>query len=176
MTFGDINLPKGVSTFDPNDSNYIRQLSTESNKGKEFTGQRSTDKPSKLTNTKKEPLTLDAEVIANTLTNKQIVLEGLDSLEGGRKFDYGKPLYSLISSFFLKEFADVLTLGSQKYDKNNWLKVPDARERYKDALLRHIHQYIMGETHDQETGKHHLSHAVCNLMFLYELERLGLNP
>ena len=109
--------------------------------------------------------------------NKQIIPENSkDTHDGGRKFDYGKTLYSLLSPFFLKMVADVLTYGCLKYERDNWLNVPNAKERYKDALLRHIYSYLSGEQIDPETGFHHLAHATCNIMFLFEFDRLELNP
>lgn len=116
-------------------------------------------------------------ICKTVVENKEVPkLEGKDSVEGGRKFDYGKTMYRLLPPHFLQEYADILTLGAKKYDVENWKLVPDAKERYKDAALRHLYNYLQGNTHDNETGKHELAHVACNLGFLYELERLNLNP
>ncbi len=60
--------------------------------------------------------------------------------ELGRKFDGGKLEYGLLPPFALKATVDVLTFGARKE----------------------------GEQVDPESGKHHLAHALCCLMFLYE--------
>jgi hypothetical protein len=35
-------------------------------------------------------------------------------------------------------------------------------------MQRHIWAWKEGEQNDPETGRHHLAHAMCCLMFLYE--------
>jgi len=86
----------------------------------------------------------------------------------GKKFDDGKTMYSLLPPKALKEVADVLTYGAQKYSPENWKHVPDFDRRYTDALMRHIEAYRMGEECDSESGKRHLAHAICCLLFLME--------
>ena len=66
----------------------------------------------------------------------------------------------------LTQVVEVLTYGAKKYAPDNWKKVPDARRRYIDAGFRHFTAYTSGETHDPETGKHHLAHAICCLLYL----------
>ena len=88
--------------------------------------------------------------------------------EGGRKFDGGKIRYGLLPPLALKATADVLTFGAEKYEPNNWKHVPDSLNRYFDAAQRHMWAFKEGETIDPESGKHHLAHALCCLMFLYE--------
>ena len=88
--------------------------------------------------------------------------------EQGRKFDGGKLEYGLLPPKALEAVVDVLTFGAQKYDRDNWKLVPDSKRRYFDALQRHLWAYKSGEILDQESGKHHLAHAMCCLMFLYE--------
>jgi hypothetical protein len=86
----------------------------------------------------------------------------------GRKFDGGKLEYGLLPPLALEETVKVLTFGAQKYDRDNWQKVPDSKRRYFDALQRHVWAWKTGEQIDQESGIHHLAHAMCCLMFLYE--------
>ena len=87
---------------------------------------------------------------------------------GGRKFDGGKLEYGLLPPFALEETVKVLTFGAQKYERGNWQRVPDAKRRYFDAMERHIWAWKKGEQIDPESGIHHLAHAMCCLMFLYE--------
>jgi len=53
---------------------------------------------------------------------------------GGRKFDGGKLEYGLLPPYALKATVDVLTFGAQKYERDNWKKVPDSKRRYFDAF------------------------------------------
>jgi len=87
---------------------------------------------------------------------------------GGRKFDGGKLQYGLVPPLALKATVDVLTFGAEKYEPDNWKVVPDSKRRYFDALQRHVWAWKEGEKIDPESGKHHLAHALCCLMFLYE--------
>lgn len=91
-----------------------------------------------------------------------------NATEGGRKFDGGKPQYGLLPPLALKATAEILTFGAEKYEPDNWKYVPDSKRRYFDALQRHVWAWKEGETNDPESGKHHLAHALCCLMFLYE--------
>ena len=86
----------------------------------------------------------------------------------GRKFDGGKLEYGLLPPLALEEVVKVLTFGAQKYERDNWQKVSDAKRRYFDALQRHIWAWKKGEQIDPESGIHHLAHAMCCLMFLFE--------
>lgn len=86
----------------------------------------------------------------------------------GRKFDGGKLEYGLTPPKALEATVDVLTFGAQKYERDNWKYIDDAKRRYFDALQRHLWAWKQGEQNDPESGKHHLAHAMCCLMFLYE--------
>jgi hypothetical protein len=87
---------------------------------------------------------------------------------GGRKFDGGKLRYGLLPPLALKATADVLTFGAEKYEPGNWKHVPDSINRYFDAAQRHMWAWKEGEQIDSDSGRHHLAHAICCLMFLYE--------
>ena len=84
----------------------------------------------------------------------------------GRKDDSAKRRYSLLPKGTVNSVVDVLEFGSKKYADNNWQKVPNAKNRYYDAALRHIDAWFSGEIKDSETGLPHLAHAICCLMFL----------
>jgi hypothetical protein len=85
---------------------------------------------------------------------------------GGVKYDNGKPQWSLLPFKALTQVVEVLTYGAKKYAPDNWKKVPNAKQRYTDAGFRHFAAYASGETHDSETGKHHLAHAICCLLYI----------
>ena len=48
--------------------------------------------------------------------------------------------------------------------------VKNGKQRYLDALYRHLQAYRFGETVDPESGLHHLTHALTNVAFLHYLE------
>lgn len=90
----------------------------------------------------------------------------------GRKFDTGKPEFTLIPPTFLLEVVKVLTAGKQKYAANNWVYVEGAKKRYHDALQRHLNAVLRGEILDPETGLSHYAHMTCCIAFLFELEHV----
>lgn len=92
----------------------------------------------------------------------------------GRKFDGGKPRFELVPPHALEETAKVLTFGSLKYADDNWKNVPDGKKRYIGAILRHINAFKKGETHDPETGLHHMAHAICCAMFICDADVSGI--
>lgn len=86
------------------------------------------------------------------------------------KQDAGKPRWDLLPIRPIEEVVEVLTEGAAKYSENGWQKVKNARERYFAALMRHIVAWREGQTCDLESGKSHLIHAICNLLFLYHFD------
>ena len=84
----------------------------------------------------------------------------------GLKFDKGKLRYSLIPPTATHAIAEVLTFGAEKYAPNSWQHVPNAHERYLDALMRHLEAYRAGELIDPESLLPHMSHLLCNAAFL----------
>jgi hypothetical protein len=84
----------------------------------------------------------------------------------GRKFDSGKPQYGLLPPNALKSIVEILTFGAEKYEPNNWKRVPDAQRRYFDAAMRHLWAWKDGEQNDPESGKNHLAHAGACILFM----------
>ena len=89
----------------------------------------------------------------------------------GVKYDDGKARWELIPFRAMRDVVDVLTYGSRKYADDNWKIVPDARKRYISAAFRHLTDWAGGEKKDSETGKSHLAHAICCLLFLLWFEQ-----
>jgi hypothetical protein len=92
----------------------------------------------------------------------------------GRKDDTGKAPYDLLAPEFLTATAEILAFGAAKYAPRNWEKGM-AWSRPFSALMRHMWSWWAGEQTDAETGKSHLWHAACCLMFLvaYEQRKTG---
>lgn len=96
--------------------------------------------------------------------------------DGGQKHDDGKPMLHLIPPEPLMAVAEVLTDGAHKYPAaHNWATVPNARERYYNAALRHLLARSMGEPLDEDSGSPHIAHAIANLLFFlhFDLQDFG---
>lgn len=92
--------------------------------------------------------------------------------EQGRKYDGGKLRYDLVPALALEEVVKVITKGAEKYDPENWKRVPEGRRRYYAAAMRHMEAWRKGEKQD-EIGTHHIANAISNLMFILEKELNG---
>jgi len=120
---------------------------------------------------KYEDLNMGTTTPAMDLSNITIIMDDTISfaeMDAGLKYDDNKLEYGLIPPLALKATVDVLTFGAKKYARDNWKHVNDSKRRYFDALQRHLWAWKEGEDIDPESGKHHLAHAMCCLMFLYE--------
>lgn len=84
----------------------------------------------------------------------------------GIKHDDGKNRLDLVEPSFIEGVGEVLTFGAQKYGPDSWQNVEDGVDRYYAAALRHLLAYRKGEKMDPESGKSHLYHVACNMMFL----------
>jgi len=111
----------------------------------------------------------------NKIVKAQVEGKPLPGAQGtGMKFDGGKPRWSLLMegmSNALEGVAKVLTFGANKYAAHSWRTVPEGRERYRDALYRHLAAIEQGEELDPESGLRHWDHVICNALFLSELNR-----
>lgn len=87
--------------------------------------------------------------------------------ELGRKFDGDKPRWDLLPWDEVEEVVEILTFGAKKYEDDNWQHV-FPRSRYIGAGMRHFVARIKGGrgAKDPESGKSHLAHSVCCLLFL----------
>jgi uncharacterized HAD superfamily protein len=89
----------------------------------------------------------------------------------GLRYNTGKNRLGLLPPNALKQIGEILTFGAEKYDPNNWKKgMPWSS--VLDSLERHIEAFKSGIDYDDESGKLHLAHAGCNLMFLLEYYNL----
>jgi hypothetical protein len=86
------------------------------------------------------------------------------------KHDNGKRRWRLLPFEIINEVVDVFDLGAVTYGVDNW-KECDDWDRFFDALMRHVMAWRLGEKVDPESGKHHLSHAICCAIFLIWKDR-----
>lgn len=97
---------------------------------------------------------------------------GLDAHTPGAKLDSGKNRLGLVLSGFadaLQEVGRIGTYGAGKYTPDGWKYVENGRERYWDALWRHLFAYAGGERIDPESCLPHLAHAAWNILAVIEL-------
>lgn len=74
----------------------------------------------------------------------------------------GKPKLRYVPYAALVSIAKVREFGIAKYkDDTGWRTVD--QDDFIEAALRHIGKYFDGETHDDESGLHHIDHAVTSL-------------
>lgn len=94
----------------------------------------------------------------------------------GAKADSGKLRPWLVLGGFakgLEEVTKVGTLGAAKYTDNGWKTVPEGRERYMEAAMRHILAAAQGEEYDNGPGgigTKHLANAAWCLLAVLSLE------
>lgn len=120
--------------------------------------------------------TAEATSVLNEPKTDQNTIVWVKQEVPGMKYSDDKIKYTLIPPYALQEVARNLTVGLRKYAKNNWQKVPNAREKYLDALMRHLESYRRGSKYDPENHEpdmHELSAVIVNAMFLLEFD---LNP
>jgi hypothetical protein len=107
-----------------------------------------------------------AEMMSELRAEGKIALQGV-------KYDQNKIQMELLPLRELREVARVLTFGAKKYAPDNWKKVPNAKERYTGALLRHLTEYREGNAFDHETCPdplRHIAQVACNALFLLYFE------
>lgn len=97
------------------------------------------------------------------------------TVEGGtgRKDDASKLQYDLIPPEAMEALATILTFGAAKYDARNWEKGMRWGRPYA-ALWRHLIDWWWRRGPDSETGRSHLWHALCCLVFLITYEQRGI--
>lgn len=98
--------------------------------------------------------------------------KGETEMKEGTKYDNGKPPVAEFLLDFapeIMEVAKVWKFGADKYAKSNWKKVEGGKERYMNALFRHL---LQSETEpaDSESGMSHLVHAVFNALATLHFE------
>lgn len=91
----------------------------------------------------------------------------------GAKHDDGKAPWNLVPWRELEQVVEVYRFGAAKYGPDSWQSVPNARERYFAALMRHVTAWRLGERNDPESGIHHLAHVAWGCLALMWFDRDG---
>lgn len=100
--------------------------------------------------------------------DNSVAIGDLSSTEkgSGARRNGGKVEFSLIPLNVMAGVAKVLMFGKMKYAAHNWAKGISYSSTF-DCTLRHLTKWFYcREECDQETGLHHIDHAIANLLFL----------
>jgi len=77
-----------------------------------------------------------------------------------------KTRWDLVPFSELDKVAQCFTKGAEKHDDEGWKTIPNAKEKYFAAAMRHIAAYRGGQVVDTETRQSHLTCAISNLMIV----------
>lgn len=123
-----------------------------------------------------------ASLISRTLADERAALLSSDPgvakatllAPESRKDDDGKLPLHLLPTDALEAITEILDFGQKKYAPRNWEKGMSWSRVYR-ATLGHLFKWWAGVPADAETGKSHLWHAGCCILFLitYELRGAG---
>lgn len=83
-----------------------------------------------------------------------------------------KSRMSLIPFQPLRVVADVLAWGNEKYKNGRmgWVSAKGAPDCFKDALVRHVGDYVDGKIVDEDSKLPALGHIIANALFLLWFE------
>ena len=81
------------------------------------------------------------------------------------RYNQGKLSWSMVDFDSLEGRVRVLEYGAKKYSKDNWKKGMPVTQ-VSESLMRHLFAFLKGEDVDSESGCRHISHVMCNTMFL----------
>lgn len=84
-----------------------------------------------------------------------------------------KPSVGLIPVGAMNSVARVMELGARKYGPYNWRSNKIQLMVYANACLRHLHQWIGGQSTDDESGEPHLAHAAACMMIALDAIATG---
>ena len=80
---------------------------------------------------------------------------------------------ALIPGPALVHMGEAFRDGAVKYGPANWRDEPVTTSTYVNAALRHILSYYDGETNAEDSGVHHLGHALGCLAIILDAEEQG---
>lgn len=114
--------------------------------------------------------------ITEPIDDKEELEQDREKLRKFAKDTKGKAKISLVPMQILKDVAEVREYGVKKYGSvDSYKEVPI--EDYRDALLRHIIEYIKDPNGvDKESGIKHYKHIACNMAFICEMESKENDP
>lgn len=70
--------------------------------------------------------------------------------------------------------SDAMKNGADKYGAFNWRSIPVEAMTYVEAAKRHIAAWVDGEDLAEDSGVHHLHHAMATLAILIDSKEMGI--
>lgn len=83
--------------------------------------------------------------------------------EQGLRFNDGKLRYDLLEPYAIEQLVKIFTMGSKKYEPNNWLKGLPWMDVVA-SLERHLAEFKKGDDFDKESQLLHMAHVAWNAM------------
>ena len=108
---------------------------------------------------------MDDYYVAYPMYPEQLDQPQEPSNEQSLKSGAGKTRWDIVPWEIIKTVAEIITDGAEKYSDYGWQEVGDAEDVYFAAAMRHLTTWRLGTQNDEESGKPHLAHAICNLIF-----------
>ena len=102
--------------------------------------------------------------------DEAIAREAKENSNQALRYNNGKLQWSLVDFDSLEGLVRVLEAGAKKYSKNNWKKGMPVTQ-VSESLMRHLFAFLKGEDVDPESGCRHISHVMCNAMFIEYIMR-----
>ena len=96
-------------------------------------------------------------------------------VEQAKRYNEGKPQWSLVHFKSLEPMVRVLEFGALKYAPKNWQKPMDTM-KILESMQRHLVALFDGEEVDSESGISHIGHIMCNAMFYNYHKELKNGP
>lgn len=84
-----------------------------------------------------------------------------------------KPMLSVLPPIALFHMGQAMRDGKEKYGLMNWRQHKVSSSVYYDAAMRHIMAWWDGENRAQDSGVHHLAHAMACLAIILDAESIG---
>lgn len=85
-----------------------------------------------------------------------------------------KPGISAIPPASILAMGQAMADGKEKYGLMNWRETKVNADVYYDAVMRHVFAWWDGETVAEDSGVHHLAHAMAGLAILYDASISGV--
>lgn len=84
-----------------------------------------------------------------------------------------KPQVHLVPPAAVLHMAKAFEDGAKKYGPYNWRDKKVRATVYLSAALRHLYEYLDGDTYARDSGHHHLAHLLACAAILLDAEETG---
>lgn len=89
------------------------------------------------------------------------------------RFGLAKPGVADIPPIAVLLLGQCMRNGAKKYGRTNWRENGVTASVYYDAAMRHMMSWWDGEDHAEDSGVHHLGHAMACIAIIMDAEAQG---